>query len=393
MIYDFIIVGASRAGLTAAATLRQRVPGASILLINGEDRNPYKRTNLTKKMAAGFGREDFSLNDPSWYKEQSIELLNGVLVTSIDQDKRTAELSDGRKLGWKKILLASGGVPLVPDFPGSDLLLHLRTASDTERIREKLQGCRRVVVIGQGVEGVEIAEQCSLMGLDVHITGRDERLMQRWMDDRLSERLRNFLGEHSIGCSFSQELKEVFTEEDAYIIHTAGETLEADLVLSSTGIKGNPFLADRMGIYGESGILCNEYLETSAPGVYGAGDAVQSLPGWPKGLWHWAEYQGQLAAVNMSGGRETLKNIPTRLKSEPFGKFYFSMALGSVLPNDSEKVYLDDEAGYLKIYSRSGKSIAALMEGFGKAASKVLEKGVKEGISPDLLAEQMLQGL
>ncbi len=390
MNYDFVIIGASRAGLTAAATLRERVPGASILLLNGEDRPPYKRTNLTKKMAAGFGREDFSLNTPSWYREMNIDLWNGVLATGISPD--FLECSDGRKIGWGKILLASGAVPLVPDFPGCEHLLHLRTASDTERIIQKLKDARRVVVVGQGVEGIELAEQCRLLGREVHITGRDKRLMQRWTDERLSERLRRLLEDNGIGCSFSQDLKEIYTEEDTCIIRSTTETLEAEMVLSSTGIRGNPFLAEKLGIYGESGILCDEYLETSVKGVYAAGDAVQSLPGWPRGLWHWAEYQGRLAAVNMTGGREALANIPTRLKTEPFGSFFFSMALQTVIPGDSSKVYLDSEEGYLRIYSRESGSIAALMEGFGKAASKCLEKGIREKTDPDRLAESVLSG-
>ena len=165
--YDYAVIGACKAGLSAVETLRERVPAASILLINGEDRLPYKRTHLTKKLASGFSHDEFALKEESWYTDQAIELWNGAQVVEIDSDNHELLCSDGRRASWKKLLIASGAVPFQPDIPGKEFIRHLRSAADTEIIRNSLLKSRRVAVLGQGVEGVEIAEQCRKMGLEV----------------------------------------------------------------------------------------------------------------------------------------------------------------------------------------------------------------------------------
>ncbi|MDC7233076.1 MAG: FAD-dependent oxidoreductase [Spirochaetales bacterium] len=390
MKYEFVIIGASKAGLSAAETLRERNPDARILLINGEDRYPYKRTHLTKKMAAGFGKEDFALQKPGWYAEQGIDLLNGITVSSVFPDSRELVCSDGSRYGWGKLLLATGAVPFHPDIPGWEHVHHLRTAEDTERIRNLLESCKRVTVLGLGVEAVEIAEQCCRMGLDVVLAGRDSRIMERWLDETLSAKLLGLLKQEGIDCRLSQNISKLSRQGSVYTVFSDGELMETDLILASTGIRGNPSLALPLGIYGDRGILCNLRLETGLPDIYAAGDAVESLPGWPRGLWHWAEYQGRTAALNMSGESESLENRATRLKCEPFGKFYFSMALQDLREDDKGTVYSDSEEVYLKIFERQGRSVAALMEGLSKDQSKILEKGILLGEPSEEIAHRIL---
>ena len=390
MKYDYAVIGACKAGLTAVETLREKDSEATILLINGEDRLPYKRTQLTKKLASGFSRDEFSLKEEGWYSEQSIELWNNTRVLEIDKVKHELICSDGRNAVWGKLLIATGAVPFQVDIPGKEFIKHLRSAADTENLRAELLRCRRVAVIGQGVEGVEIAEQCRKMGLEVYLTGRDSRLMQRWLDVRLSGKLLSLLNSEGVHCSFSRDVSKITKEGDFYRVHSPGEVLEVDIVLSSTGIRGNPVLAEALGIYGEKGIACDTSLQSSIKDIYAAGDAVEVPSGWPRGLWHWAEYQGRTAAMNMSGESESVENTPTRLKCEPFGKFYFSMALPDVNEDDKSTVFFDDKRGYLKIFEREGRSVAALMEGLGKADSKILEKGILQGMPAESLASSFI---
>jgi 3-phenylpropionate/trans-cinnamate dioxygenase ferredoxin reductase component len=384
--YDYAVIGACKAGLSAVETLRERVPAASILLINGEDRLPYKRTHLTKKLASGFSHDEFALKEESWYSEQAIELWNNSRVVEIDSEKNELICSDGRTASWKKLLIASGAVPFQANISGKELIKHLRSAADTEIIRNTLLNSRRVAVLGQGVEGVEIAEQCRKMGLEVYLTGRDSRLMQRWLDERLSGKLLDLLSSEGIHCSFNRDVSKITKKGELYRVHSSTEILEADIVLASTGIRGNPALTEALGIYGEKGIACDLQLKTRIPDIYAAGDAVEVPPGWPRGLWHWAEYQGRTAAINMSGGSQSIENTPTRLKCEPFGNFYFSMALQDVVEGDHSTVFFDDERGYLKIFEREGRTVAALMEGLSKTESKILEKGIHQRQPADLLA-------
>jgi pyruvate/2-oxoglutarate dehydrogenase complex dihydrolipoamide dehydrogenase (E3) component len=241
------------------------------------------------------------------------------------------------------------------------------------------------VILGQGVEGVELAEQCRRIGLDVTLTGRDSRLMQHWLDEALSARLQALLEDRGIRCHFDQSPVAVVKEADGYTLSCQTKQFHGDMILASTGIRGNPSLARELGIYGETGILVDAYCRTSQPGIYAAGDAVQTPSGWPTGLWHWAEYQGNLAALNMAGQNEALENAPTRLKCEPFGQFLYSMSYQEVGSSDDSKLFMDDPSGYLRIFSRRGRSIAALMEGLGKGVSKILDEGIKTGDSPEAL--------
>jgi len=388
--YNYIIIGACRAGLTAAVTLREIRPEASILVINGEDRMPYKRTDLTKNLASGFTREEFSLYEEGWYEENNIRLLSDKVV-DIDPEAKILNTRDGQSLEWGSLLLATGAVPVTLSLPGCEWLFHLRTAADAEFIRGRLTGKKRVIILGQGVEGVELAEQCRLMGHHVTITGRDSRLMQRWLDEEQSRRLLALMESRGVQFSFNQHMEEVRKEENVIKLKSREETLTGDLILSSTGIVGNPDLAQAMGIYGRTGILINEFNETALPGIFAAGDAVQFPEGWPRGLWHWAEYQGSVAALNMGGIQTKLVHSPTRLKCEPFGEFYYSMSLQLAIDNDQSTVYRNDSELYLRIFSRQNRSIAALMTGLGKAESKVLDRGIKSGMPPEDLYKAVLK--
>ncbi|QEN06478.1 FAD-dependent oxidoreductase [Oceanispirochaeta crateris] len=379
--YDYIIIGASKAGLTAATVLREIQKDAAILIINGEDRLPYKRTHLTKFLARGFDTDDFALEKRAWFQEQCIDLLDSP-AQSIDSKEKSLRCADDKKYFWGTLLLATGAVPKELSIPGHQWLSHLRTARDTESIRAKLLQCKDVLVLGQGVEGVELAEQCSRLGLTVTLIGRDDRLMKRWLDESQSARLLALLEQKGVRCIFGQSPCEIGKEGEGYTMKCDNQQFHGDMILSSTGICGNPVLAEDLGIYAQTGVPTDLYCQTEIPGIYAAGDVVQTPPGWPTGLWHWAEYLGTVAAMNMGGQKQMMENRPTRLKSEPFGSFYYSMSYQEVQSSDKSDVFMDNDRGYVRIFSREGRSISALMTGLGKGISKILDAGVKIGKAP-----------
>jgi NAD(P)H-nitrite reductase large subunit len=386
--YDFVIVGAGKAGVTAALTLRDRLPSSSILLINGEDRLPYKRTSLTKHLNGSFGRDDFALLSQGDYRERNLDRIDGDTVLRVNPEERTLTCRSGLTVGWGLLLLATGAVPNRLDIPGAEFIRHLRTIHEAEEIQNLLKSRPRTIVIGQGVEGVELAEQCRLAGCEVVLLGREERLMSRWLDPFLSRMMDRLLESRGVECRFGLLPRSVGRAAGSFVLDCGDEKIEADLVLSSLGIRGNPHLAEELGIYGDTGIVIDRHCRSSVPHIFAAGDAVQSEPGWPRGLWHWAEYQGENGALNMaaaagdedaSTGPE-LYNRATRLKCEPFGDFFFSLSLDGTLDSDDSFVFIEDERRYLRIFERDGKSVAALMRGFGRAGGKALEQAVRSGM-------------
>ena len=387
--YDHIIVGASQAGLTAARTLREEQPKASILIINGEDRHPYKRTHLTKKLATGFTTEELALYPPAWYTEMNLERRDSPAI-ELNPLNKTLVLETGERVMGHRILLAVGALPLIPSIPGKEEILHLRKADETERIRERLINSNRVLIIGQGVEGVEMAEQCRLMGLDVISTSTSSRLMSRWLDKELSRRLERLLKSKGVLIRHSEEPISLEKKGENYRLEIRKNEktayLSAQVILASIGIRGDVSLLkphNREGLLGEKGILTNEYMESIYKDIYAAGDVVEMPPGWASGLWHSAEKQGQMAALNMLGIKRARENYPVRLKCEVFGDFFFSMAYDRVLKErgNLKEWTQNKEKTYIRVFFKEGKAIGALMQGKkekGKALSRLVVEGAEE---------------
>ena len=388
--FNHVIIGASRAGLTAAMTIREKNPSDRILIINKEDRLPYKRTELTKKLAGGFKKDDFALLSPGWYEENSITLLNQTTAERIDPSLRSLLLSTGETVFWEQLLIATGAVPSHPAVPGIEHVLHLRNAAQAEKIREGILGSRKVLILGQGVEGIELAEQCRLMNRDAVVTGMDDRLMKKWLDPALSARLLNLVKKNGVDCVFDAPVIRVEYNPHAdypYTLISGGSVLKGDLILASLGIKPDTGLTASLGINGPSGIAVNTHMETILPGIYAAGDVVEPSSLDSYGLWHAAEYQGRTAGLNMAGIPSGMEDHPARMKCEVFGDFFFSMCLKRVCADDRETgwddhSFMDSRGRYLKLFIRDGKTIAALMAGMKKPGAKALEKGVRQKLSP-----------
>ena len=394
--YDYIIIGASKAGMTATETLRENDPEASVLIINGEDRLPYKRTELTKKLASGFTGDDFALHPALWYGENRIDRVDSP-AAALDGQNRQIAFASGQRVAGGKILLATGAVPKALGLPGGETIRHLRRADETEKIRECLTRGGRALVIGQGVEGVEIAEQFTLAGMSVLSLSSSSRLMKRWLDPFLSARLAGLLESKGVRllykrkvCSCSPGPNPVLSVEGP----EGGEKHNADLILASVGVKADTALLDSpegKEILGPGGIRCDSRLETAWEGVYAAGDVVDVPDGWATGLWHSAEHQGKIAALNMAGIPTEWTNLPIRLKCEVFGEFYFSMAYDRACrePDVREKIFVQDEHRYLKAFFKEGRLTGALMQGM-KPFAKPLARLVVGGCSEEELKKNPL---
>ena len=399
--YNHIIIGASRAGLSAALTIRQHKPSDTILIVNREDRLPYKRTNLTKKLVSGFRKEDFALYPLEWYEENGITLLNQVSAEKINVSSHTVLLSRGDSIGWEHLLISTGASPSEISIPGSEYLRHLREAYEAEQIRQSILDSRKILILGQGVEGIELAEQCRRMNRDVVVTGLDDRLMKKWLDPALSQRLLDLLKKNGVACIFNAPVISAEHHDLAdypYTLISKESVQNGDLILASAGVKPNITIAESLGICGPLGIAVNFRMETIIPGIYAAGDVLEPAGLGSYGLWHAAEYQGMVAGLNMAGIPTERDNRAARMKCEVFGDFFFSMCLERVRPEDQEKGWQDDqfsdsEGRYLKLFVRDGKTIAALMAGMQKAGAKILEKGVQENLPPAEILESLSPAL
>jgi len=310
-----LIVGGGAAGSMAAATLRDEGYTGPVTMITADEALPYDRPNLSKDYLAGNAPEDWlPLRSDEFYGERGIEVLSGRQVTALDAALREVTLDDGRRLRAGAILLATGADPVRLEMPGGDLphVHYLRSLADCRAIIATAGGVERAVVVGASFIGLEVAASLVKRGLEVHVVAPEEVPMARVLGPDLGAFVRSLHEEH--GVHFHLQQRVVRVDPDSVTLED-GSTLDAGLVVFGVGVRPSLALAEAAGLAINRGVIVDEYLETSAPGIWAAGDIAR----WPDPhsgrdirVEHWvvAERQGQAAARNILGRREPFDAVP-----------------------------------------------------------------------------------
>jgi ferredoxin-nitrite reductase len=298
-----LIVGGGIAGHTAAKTARGLDPDAQITIVTDEAHSFYNRLNLTRFLADEVKREELFDYGPPWYAEQQLEVLTGTRVIGLDPVHKAALLAEGRELGYDACILAHGSAPSTPPFhrEGVKGVWLLRTLQDVEGILAQAREGSRVAVIGGGVLGLEAAWGVKKRGATVHVLEALPYLMPRQLDRTaaalFTEKLRGMGIEALVGVGVQELLGDASIEGVAL---ADGRRIDADLVIVSTGIRPNVDWVKRSGIHCDRGVLVDDRMQTSAPGVFATGDVAQ-WRGQVVGLWTNAVEQGKVAAANAVG--------------------------------------------------------------------------------------------
>jgi 3-phenylpropionate/trans-cinnamate dioxygenase ferredoxin reductase subunit len=315
-----VIVGGGLAGATAAEQLRKRGFEGDVLLIAAEHHNPYIRPPLSKEYFAGEDEKSSIFVHPQeWYGDNAIEVTTGVRATELHPDTHELTLDDGRILGYDRLLLATGAVPRRLDVAGGEAagIHYLRTVEDSERLRDALaEGGRRVVVIGGGWIGLELAAGARTYGNEVTVVMRDAVPLQSALGAELGTMFREL--HESNGVTFHPETGiRAFEHSDGQVtgVVTDAATLPADVVIVGVGAEPDTRLAEQAGLAVDNGVLVDEHLATSAADVFAAGDianAMHPVIGVRMRNEHWknAIETGKVAAAAMLGGDEALDAIP-----------------------------------------------------------------------------------
>jgi apoptosis-inducing factor 3 len=312
---DVIIVGGGAAGNAAAEMLRREGHSGGITMISADSAVPYDRPTLSKDFLNGTaGEKSVPLRSMKFYREHKIELLLNTQVAAIEPSDKSVQLANGSHRKFDALLLATGAEPVKLKIPGADLrhVCYLRSQSDCRAIIARAHKAKRVVLVGASFIAMEVASSLIQRKLQVHVVAPEAVPMATVLGAQVGEYLRR-LHERN-GVVFHLEQSVVAIDEHKVTLED-GHAIEADLVVIGVGVKPLIDLAERAGIKTDKGVSVNEYLETSIPQIFAAGDIAR----WPDRLTgdhirveHFvvAERQGQTAARNILGRRERFDAVP-----------------------------------------------------------------------------------
>jgi 3-phenylpropionate/trans-cinnamate dioxygenase ferredoxin reductase component len=317
--HTHVIVGAGLAGAKAAETLREEGSDGPIVLVGAEHERPYERPPLSKDYLRGeVGREKVYVHDEGFYGEHDIELRLGRSAVALDTSSRELELDGGERLRYDRLLLATGAEPRRLSIPGAELegVLYLRSVQDSDALRERLERGGRVVVVGAGWIGAEVAASARQRGLEVTVVDPASVPLERVLGAEVGAVYRDIHTDHEVRMLLGTGVGAFEGEKAVERVRTSdGRALDCDFVVVGVGVRPRTGLAAKAGIAVENGILVDEHLRTSTPGVFAAGDVANAhhpFYGERIRVEHWANAlnQAPAAARNMLGRDSGYERLP-----------------------------------------------------------------------------------
>ena len=318
MAPSFVILGASLTGGTAAATLRDEGFDGRLVLVGAEDELPYERPPLSKGYLRGeTPREKLLVRPEAFWQEHEVELLLGMAAARIDPSAREVELADGSRLGYDKLLVATGGRNRRPPIPGieRDGVLDLRTVGDSERIQAAARNGGRAVVVGMGFIGSEVASTLRELGLEVQAVEPFRVPLERALGPEVGQVLRDLHAEHGVEAFYGEGVESFQgTERLERVVTSSGRRLECDVAVVGVGIEPAVDVVAGSGVEVDNGIVVDEFCRTSVEGIFAAGDVANHLHplfGRRIRVEHWrnAIEQGAAAARSMLGKGEPYAEV------------------------------------------------------------------------------------
>jgi NADPH-dependent 2,4-dienoyl-CoA reductase/sulfur reductase-like enzyme len=364
----YLILGAGAAGVSAAETIRVYDKESELVVVSKEDNLPISPVALPEYIEGSISKEELFLWDRGYLEENRIELILGRRVARIDQGKRTVSFTGSKSLAYDRLLIATGASPvLTKDFTMKEKVFTLRTLDDAEGIIKCAK--ERVIIYGAGAIAVKVAVALRKRGIDVIVICRS-RVLRRLFDDDICSMINSKLADNGVRIAGSCQLDSCSAVGDARV---EDEELSYDCIVAAMGVKPNVPFADKKSIrFGSSGgISVDDGMQTSAPGIYAAGDCVETLDvttgrSSVTMLWPPAVEQGKIAAMNMLGKAATYAGTLPSNAIHVFDDTFVTM--GSL---EGQKVNVMDKGSIIRFTVRDDKIVGCQMVGDAESAGAI----------------------
>lgn len=387
-IVSVVVIGNGIAGVTAADFIRRGHPDCEIHVVGQESLPLYNRMGISRLMYGRSAMQGLFLLPERWYDEHGITAWLNTVARRIDIREQHVLLGTGETLPYDRLILAMGAGAAAPRVSGLDRpgTFVLRQARDAMLIRAYAQEnkCRRAVVAGGGLLGLEAAWSLHLLGLDVVVLERGPRILARQIDPRCSELVTEHFAKAGIQIIRNAEAHSIIgAPQVTGTVLRDGRTLPCDLFLTAVGIRPNIDLARRAGIPVGRGVLVDDRMRTRVPSVFAAGDVAEHA-GMVHGLWPVAANQAQTAAVNALGGDMVItpESPATMLKGVDLELF----SAGQIRPGPHDEVVVCDRPhvpSYRRLVVSQGRVVGATILGHHPRDLAAAQKAVKASIAID----------
>jgi 3-phenylpropionate/trans-cinnamate dioxygenase ferredoxin reductase subunit len=315
----FVIIGGGLAGAKAAEGARANGFDGRVVLIGAERHPPYERPPLSKALLRGEADPKSTLvHDHRYYAAHDIEIVTGHAAIALDVATRTVDVAGGTAVRFDTAVLATGAIPRQLDVPGAllDGVHYLRNLDDSLRLSDAIRSASRVAVIGAGWIGTEVAASARQMGADVTLIDPGAVPLQRVLGADIGRMIARLHADNGVALRLGTAVAELQgAGRVEHVVLTDGRIVPADLVVVGVGVTPRLDLAVQAGLCVDNGVVVDEFLETSAPGIYAAGDIANAFRpryGTHLRIEHWANAlnQGLTVGRNVAGQRESYARLP-----------------------------------------------------------------------------------
>jgi len=363
-----VVVGGGMAGMATveAALAHGTHESWDVTIIGAEPVAPYNRVMLSTLLAGGVGEGQLALRHPQWFADRDVTLRLGVAARHVDTAARVVELADGDTVGYDDLVLATGSRPFLPPVPGIERTgVHVfRSAADAAGILAAAATAKRAVVIGGGLLGLEAARGLRERGVAVTVVHLADRLMELQLDAPAATLLTRALRALKITVRINARTEAILGEDRVEAVALeGGEELPADLVVVAAGIRPEVALARSAGLEVERGVLVDDELRTSAPGVRAVGECVEHR-GSVYGLWAPLLEQARAAGASLAGQPAAFHGATSATTLKVAGIELFCCGRVTEQDGDEEVLALDTRRGrYRRLLVRDGRLAGAILLG------------------------------